>query len=218
MCPVRFILSYVISPAKSGFDPVHLFAAAAARAVSLPRILVTDGLPAFIPAAKIFYRSAGPRFVHVREIHLHNQFNQNNVHERNGEFKDRWDGIRGMRADSPSVVSLMIIYHNFFRPHAGRGGQHRDRAARVRRGIPIKGGMDHVHTERRVICRGGGLTCLPACLPACHHRGTPFLSMRPRLPRAPTHIPSKYRPALDESLLKPAGSGLRSMFPLNKYI
>ena len=131
MCPVRFILSYVISPAKSGLDPVHLFAAAAARAVSLPRILVTDGLPAFIPAAKIFYRSAGPRFVHVREIHLHNQFNQNNVHERNGEFKDRRDGIRGMRADSPSVVSLMITHYNFFRPHAGIGSRTPAEAANI---------------------------------------------------------------------------------------
>ena len=121
----RFILSYVISPAKFGFDPVHLFAEAAARAVSLPRILVTDGLLAFIPAAKkVFYRSAGPRFVHVREIHLQNQFNQNNVHERpDGEFKDRLDGIRGMNADSPSVISLMITHHNFFRPHAGIGGR-----------------------------------------------------------------------------------------------
>ena len=44
----RFIISYGISPAKFGFDPVHLFAEAAARAVSLPRILVTDGPPAFL--------------------------------------------------------------------------------------------------------------------------------------------------------------------------
>ena len=121
----RFILSYVISPAKFGFDPMPLFAAAAARAVSLPRILVTNGLPALVPAAKnAFYRSAGPQFVHVREIHPHNQFNQNNVHERlNGEFKDGLDGIRGMRADSPSVISLMITHHNFFRPHAGIGSR-----------------------------------------------------------------------------------------------
>ena len=131
----RFILSYVISPAISGFDPMPLFAEAAARAVSLPRILVTNGLPALVPAAKkAFYRSAGPQFVHVREIHPHNQFNQNNVHERlNGEFKDRLDHIRGMRADSPSVVSLMITYHNFFRPHAGIG----DRTPAEAAGIEI---------------------------------------------------------------------------------
>ena len=129
----RFILSYVISPAKFGFDPMPLFAAAAARAVSLPRILVTDGLLAFIPAAKkVFYRSAGPRFVHVREIHLRNQFNHNNVHERlNGEFKDRLDHIRGMRADSPSVVSLMITHYNFFRPHAGIGSRTPAEAANI---------------------------------------------------------------------------------------
>ena len=125
----------MVSPAKFGFDPMLLFAAAAARAVSLPRILVTDGLLAFIPAAKkTFYRSAGPLFVHAREIHLHNQFNQNNVHERlSGEFKDRLDHIRGMRADSPSVVILMITYHNFFRPHAGIG----DRTPAEAAGIEI---------------------------------------------------------------------------------
>ena len=121
----RFILSYVISPAISGFDPMPLFAEAAARAVSLPRILVTDGLPAFIPAAKkASCRSAAPRFAHVRGIHLRNRFNQNNVHEwLNGEFRDRPDHIRGMNADSPSVISLMITHHNFFRPHAGIGGR-----------------------------------------------------------------------------------------------
>ena len=90
-----------------------------------PRILVTDGLLAFIPAAKkIFCRSAGPRFVHGREIHPQNQFNQNNIYERlNGEFKDGLDGIRGVKADTPSVASLMITYHNFFRPHAGIGSR-----------------------------------------------------------------------------------------------
>ncbi len=129
----RFILSYRISPTKLGFDPAGLFAAAAARAAALPRILVTDGLPAFVPAArKTFYRNAGPRFVHVREIHIRNEFNQNNVHERlNGEFKDRLGGIRGMKADNPSVVSLMIAYHNFFRPHAGIGGRTPAEAANI---------------------------------------------------------------------------------------
>ena len=129
----RFVLSYEISPAKLGFDPLGLFAAAAARAAELPRILVTDGLSAFVPAAKkTFYRSAGPRFVHVREIHIQNEFNQNNVHERlNGEFRDRLDGIRGMRADNPSVVGLMIAYHNFFRPHSGIGGRTPAEAANI---------------------------------------------------------------------------------------
>ncbi|MDE0527013.1 MAG: hypothetical protein OXI27_10605 [Thaumarchaeota archaeon] len=70
--------------------------------------------------------------MHVREIHIRNEFNQNNVRERlNGEFKDRPGGIRGMKADNPSVVSLMIAYHNFFRPHAGIGGRTPAEAANI---------------------------------------------------------------------------------------
>ena len=129
----RFALSYEMSPTKLGFDPAGLFAAAAARAAALPRILVTDGLLAFVPAAKkTFYRSAGPRFVHVRGMHIRNEFNQNNLHGRlNGEFKDRLGRIRGMKADSPSVASLMVTYHNFFRPHAGIGGRTPAEAANI---------------------------------------------------------------------------------------
>ena len=62
-----------------------------ARSLRLPRILVSDGLAEFCKAAtNVFYRVAGPRFVHVRYIHIQNIFNQNNVYERlNGEFWDR---------------------------------------------------------------------------------------------------------------------------------
>ena len=70
----------------------------------------------------------------------------------------RPDGIRGTREDGPSMTGLTTACHNFQavrghrEPHAGRGGQHRDRAG-VRRGIPIKGGLDHVHAELRALPR-----------------------------------------------------------------
>ena len=67
----RFILSYEISPLKQGFKPAGLFAVAALRAFRLPRIVVSDGLTDFIKVSKkIFYLNSGPRFVHIREIHL----------------------------------------------------------------------------------------------------------------------------------------------------
>ena len=117
----RFILSYEISPLKQGFKPAGLFAAAASRTFRLPRILVSDGLQDFIGAAKkIFYRNWGPRFVHIREIHLQNLFNQNNVYERlNGEFRDRLKCTRGLKSDNPYIIRLLISYHNFFREHKG---------------------------------------------------------------------------------------------------
>ena len=59
-----------------------------ALAVRQPRMLVRDGLREFCKSAKkIFCKSPGPKFGHIREIHIQNIFSQNNVYERlNGEF------------------------------------------------------------------------------------------------------------------------------------
>ena len=121
----RTIPAYGMSDAKHGVDPRPLFRGAAAAAVRLPRILVSDGLHAFEAAAKsVFYRRSGPKFVHVREIHLQKQFNCNNVQERpNGELADRLKRIRGLRAEIPGIIRRVIIRHNFFRPHMSLGGR-----------------------------------------------------------------------------------------------
>ena len=91
----------------------------------LPRILVSDGLGVFGPAARtVFAGRSGLRFVHVTEIHMKKIFNQNNICERlNGEFKDGLSRIRGLKAEMPPIVRLMIVYHNFFRTHTGIGGR-----------------------------------------------------------------------------------------------
>ena len=63
---------------------------------------------------------SGPRFTHVREIHLQNIFNQNNLSERlNGEFEDRFKCTRGLKSKNPSLIHLVITNHNFFREHEG---------------------------------------------------------------------------------------------------
>ena len=116
----RFILTHEISRVKKGVDPTGLFAASAARALRLPLILVSDGLAEFRNAAtNVFETATNPNFVHVREIHLKNMFNQNNdVYKRlNGEFRDRLQCTRGFKSENPSIIRLLIIYHNFFRPH-----------------------------------------------------------------------------------------------------
>ena len=105
----RFILSYEISPRKQGFDATGLFAAAASRAFRLPHILISDGVPDFIkPAKKIFYRNWGPCFIHIREIHLQNLFNQNNLYERlNGEFRDRLKCVRGLKSNHHTPAHII---------------------------------------------------------------------------------------------------------------
>ena len=117
----RFILSHETSRVKQGFNPTGLFESAAALAVRLPRILVSDGLHDFCkPAKKVFYIMAGPRFVHIREIHIQNMFNQNNIYESlNGEFEARLRCARGIKSMDSPIVKMMIICHNFFREHTG---------------------------------------------------------------------------------------------------
>ena len=99
----RFILTHEISRVKKGVDPAGLFAASAARALRLPLILVSDGLAEFRNAAtNVFEIATNPNFVHVREIHLKNMFNQNNdVYKRlNGEFRDRLQCTRGFKSEN----------------------------------------------------------------------------------------------------------------------
>ena len=134
----RFVLSYDISTRKMGYDPLSLFAGARKIAGAAPWVFVTDGLEAFCGAArKAFWSRTGFRLVHVREIHLRGEFNNNNCHERlNGEFQERLRAARGLGAEDPALVRLMILHHNFFRPHGGIGGRTPAEAA----GIRILGG------------------------------------------------------------------------------
>ena len=51
---------------------------------------------------------------------MRDEFNNNNIQERlNGEFKNRLVTTRGLNADEPALVRLLIIYHNLFRRHEG---------------------------------------------------------------------------------------------------
>ena len=145
----RFIMSWDISHTKTGYRPLRLFLAARDLAGVDPWVFVTDGLDIFARAAgRAFRRRWGFRMVHIREVHTHNQLNFNNIIEKlNGEFKHRIKTARGFnltpdrKADRlpeggcPALIRMMIIHHNFFRPHMGLDGRTPAEAA----GITIHG-------------------------------------------------------------------------------
>ena len=115
----RSILSYEVSPSSTvPTPPACSRAPRSVRCACSAYWSATDH--EFRAAArKAFYRAAGPRFVHIREIHIQNMFNQNNVYERlNGEFKDRLRCTRDLKSDSSPVIHMLIIYHNFSRKHS----------------------------------------------------------------------------------------------------
>ena len=133
----RYIMAWDESDTKSGYKPLPLFLAARKLAGLDPWIFVTDGLAVFVKAApKAFRRREGFRLLHIRDIHLRNLFNTNNIYERlNGEFKARIKTAREfnlkpnkktdgkLRGGCPALMRLLIIHHNFFRPHSSLNGR-----------------------------------------------------------------------------------------------
>ena len=63
-------------------------------------------------------------------------FPSNNGHERfNGELGDVLKGVRGIKKCESPLFKLLIVHHNFIKPHLGLGGMTPAKAA----GITIKG-------------------------------------------------------------------------------
>ena len=100
-------------------------------------MLVTDGLAGFKAGyTKAMYTKAVPRTVHVADVGIRDRHPANNVYERfNGEIRDRIARVRGFKSKDPALLALLIIYHNFMRPHGGLGGRTPAEAA----GITILG-------------------------------------------------------------------------------
>lgn len=121
----RFILSHMISPVKFGVKPLNMFREAAYRAGASPRVFITDGLHDFCkPVKKAFGCSAGRRLVHVREIHIRNEFNHNNIQESfNGTIKPLISKRGGCKTSNPVIMQMAILAHNFFRSHMGLNGK-----------------------------------------------------------------------------------------------
>ena len=144
-----YILSCDVSDTKAGYKPLPLFEEARRVACVDPWIFVTDGLTAFIKAtSKAFRILEGFRLMHVRDIHIKNLFNTNNLCERlNGEFKDSIKTIRGFKlkpdkktdgkpgGGCPALLRLLVVHRNFFRPHLGLNYKTPAEAA----GITIRG-------------------------------------------------------------------------------
>ena len=133
----RFVLSWDVSTKKMAYNATGLLKATRGVAGFRPRIFVTDGLHAYAAAFRKVYRSCqGLRSIHIRDCHWLKKFCSNNGHERfNGELADILDRIRGIRDPESHLFKLIILHHNFIRPHMGLGG----RTPAVAAGITIEG-------------------------------------------------------------------------------
>lgn len=136
----RFWLAQEVADSKFRHDARNLLKAGRDTAKKTPSVFVTDGLPAYNDA---FRKEFAPKnFLHkdsshVRDIHIRNQNQNNNVQERlNGEFRDREKVFRGLKKDDSPAIAGIKLYHNFIRPHMGLDGD----TPAERAGIDVRGG------------------------------------------------------------------------------
>ena len=120
----RFWIAQEVADRKEGHDASNLFQLGKRITGIKPRILITDGLRGYQTAYnKAFWTNTKPRPIHIRNIAMSGERNNNKMERFNGEFRDREKIVRGLKkADSP-LISGYQIYHNYVRPHMSLEGK-----------------------------------------------------------------------------------------------
>lgn len=120
----RFLLASQISQKRRVEDAREVFQNAKDVAKADPKIMVTDGLPAYIKAfKKEFFTLKGPRAKHIRKPHFTDPTNNNMVERMQGSIREREKVMRSLKIEDSDVVEGYRIYYNFIRPHMSLNGK-----------------------------------------------------------------------------------------------
>lgn len=136
----RYLLVSKVTDSRDLADARGVFQAAKDQAGGeTPLVIVTDGLPAYVDAAKkVFIAGVKHDARHEREIHLTDHALNNNMVERlNSTVRGRQRPARGLKRSSGPLTAGQATYYNHIRPHSALGGQTPAEAA----GIGVKGGL-----------------------------------------------------------------------------
>ena len=129
----RFILAWETTSDKMGYDATKLLMAAKIKA---GKPYITDGLSGYHTAFKKVFGVLKGFFMHLRDIHIRNEFSNTNKQERaNSTFAGRAGPARGINSENSLVYRIFILHYNYIRPHSGIGGKTPAEAA----GIEIQG-------------------------------------------------------------------------------
>ncbi len=121
----RFWIAQEVADTKDTHDARHLFQMARERAGKKPQILVTDGLRSYHDAWLKEYRTNKftDSTVHIRQITLAGQHNNNKMERMNGEIRDRERVMRTLEKSDTPILTGMQIFHNYIRPHMALNGK-----------------------------------------------------------------------------------------------
>jgi transposase-like protein len=115
----RFLLANHVSKSRNVSDAREAFQDAKALAKVEPRVLLTDGLGSYGPAAQRDF----PDAVHVAGLGLQGRLNNNRMERYHGTLKERTKVMRALKTTDTAVLDGQRIYYNNIRPHQGLNGK-----------------------------------------------------------------------------------------------
>jgi transposase-like protein/predicted nucleic acid-binding Zn finger protein len=120
----RFWIAKEVANSKEKHDASSLFRQAKEVTGTKPKVIYTDGLKSYHDAyLKEFFTQKGQRTIHIKNITIQGQKNNNKMERMNGEIRDREKVVRGLKKDDSPLISGLQIYHNYIRPHMSLNGQ-----------------------------------------------------------------------------------------------
>jgi transposase-like protein len=131
----RFLIAQEVAEAKYTHDARHLFQIGREATNKQPKILITDGLPAYRDAFMKEYWTRNNGAQHIRDIQLTGKVHNNKMERMNGEIRDRERVMRTLEKTNSPILEGYEIFHNYIRPHQALKGKTPAEAA----GIEVRG-------------------------------------------------------------------------------
>lgn len=121
----RFWIAQQVLDRKEGADASSLFRLGKQVTQMKPKVIITDGLHSYSEAyRKEFWTIAREnRTIHIRNVHLQGDMNNNQMERLNGEFRDREKVMRGIKKVDGVIIDGYQLYHNYVRPHMSLDGK-----------------------------------------------------------------------------------------------
>ena len=121
----RFWIAQEVLDKKQGADASSLFRKGKEVTQTKPKVIITDGLKSYSEAyRKEFWTvKREDRTIHIENVHLQGDMNNNQMERLNGEFRDREKVVRGIKKRDSVIIDGYQLYHNYVRPHMALDGK-----------------------------------------------------------------------------------------------
>jgi len=129
----RFLLANHVSQGRTIADARDAFREARDVAKTEARVVLTDGLTSYGPAAEKEF----PNAVHVAGVGLQKKLNNNRMERYHGTFKERSKVMRAIKKTDSPFIEGQRIYYDYLRPHSALDGKTPAQAAGIE--LDLKG-------------------------------------------------------------------------------